>query len=206
MRLEEDLLVSEKCPLVDFILGGHDHDIVVHGEKVTVINDDAMGRIRVVKSGTDFRSYSVVRIPVQRVEGSKVELGTIQGMYCVPFWFNAHWYIVHHKRDLSLASQHPEDPNIPVLIASLQEHITSISNKPLFYAGCPLDGRGTVIRTSETNLGNLLADVVRAYYNTDIAFVNSGSIRCDRIVPEGVLTMRDVVGMFLLSLRNITTN
>ncbi|KAJ4489879.1 Metallo-dependent phosphatase [Lentinula aciculospora] len=165
MRLEE-VLVSEGCPLVDLILGGYDHDIVVHGSKVIVINDDATGRIRIVKSGTDFRSYSVVQISV---------------------------IAVHHERDISLAHEHSEDLIIPGLIASLQEHIVSISNKPLFYTDYPLDGRGAVIRTAETNLGNHLADVVRAYYNTDIALVNCGSIRCDRIIPLGVLTMQDII-------------
>ncbi|KIK68220.1 hypothetical protein GYMLUDRAFT_35601 [Collybiopsis luxurians FD-317 M1] len=178
MRLEEDILVSEGCPLVDLILGGHDHDIVVQGDKVTLVNNDAMGRIRIVKSGTDFRSYSVVRVPIQRTGGDTTELGTIQ---------------VHIERDISQTPHHSEDPKITQLIDSVQAHIASISSKPLFYAGCPLDGRGAIIRTSETNLGNLLADVVRAYYDTDIAFVNSGSIRCDRVIREGVLTMRDVV-------------
>ena len=84
MRLEEDILVAEGCPLVDLILGGHDHDIVVHGDKITVVNDDARGRIKIVKSGTDFRSYGVVRIPLQRTghgEGKGVELGTVQGVF-----------------------------------------------------------------------------------------------------------------------------
>ncbi|KAF9029388.1 hypothetical protein BDP27DRAFT_1375565 [Rhodocollybia butyracea] len=39
-----------------------------------------------------------------------------------------------------------------------------------------LDERGAIIRTSEANLGNLLADAARAYYNIDIAFVDSGAL------------------------------
>ena len=67
MRLEEDIRVSEACRSdVDLILGGHDHDIVVHGGKITVTNDDAEGDIRVVKSGTDFRTYSIVRLAIER--------------------------------------------------------------------------------------------------------------------------------------------
>ncbi|KAF9077388.1 Metallo-dependent phosphatase-like protein [Rhodocollybia butyracea] len=165
MRLEEDLLVSEHCPHVDLILGGHDHDIVVHGDQLTHCNDDATGRIRIC----------VLSVPID--EDGKPDLGSIHA---------------HHERDLSLHA-HPEDPEIPRLLASLQNRIAAISSKPLFYTAVSLDGRGTIIRTTETNLGNFLADVVRAYYNTDIAFVNSGFIRCDRVVPPGVLTVRDVV-------------
>lgn len=67
MRLEEDIKVSEACrSSVDLILGGHDHDIVVHGANITVVNDDAEGDIRIVKSGTDFRTYSIVRLDSDR--------------------------------------------------------------------------------------------------------------------------------------------
>lgn len=42
----------------------------------------------------------------------------------------------------------------------------------------------------------MLADAVRAFYNSDIAFVNSGAIRCDRIIPPTngkPLRIRDVM-------------
>ncbi|KAJ3794411.1 hypothetical protein GGU11DRAFT_759186 [Lentinula aff. detonsa] len=32
--------VTEGCPLVDFIPGDHDHDVVVQGDKITIINTD----------------------------------------------------------------------------------------------------------------------------------------------------------------------
>lgn len=34
MRLEQDTLASEGCPLIDLKLGGHDREIVVQGDKV----------------------------------------------------------------------------------------------------------------------------------------------------------------------------
>lgn len=70
MRLEEDILVSQAClSEVDLLLGGHDHDIVVQGDKLAVVNDTAEGDIRIVKSGTDFRTFSRVHLLVSRVEG-----------------------------------------------------------------------------------------------------------------------------------------
>ncbi|KAH7907220.1 Metallo-dependent phosphatase [Hygrophoropsis aurantiaca] len=178
MRLEEDIQVSNACRAeVDLILGGHDHDIMVHGDRVTVVNDDARGDIRIVKSGTDFRSYGVVRLFVSRVGGRT----------------KVHETRVHHERDLSLSKGHPEDSEIYHILSSVQERVTSVSGSRLFKTAAPLDGRSSIIRNEETNLGNLLADTVHAYYNTDIAFVNSGGIRCDRIIPEGVLTVRDVI-------------
>jgi 5'-nucleotidase len=80
MRLAEDMLVSEACRDVDLILSGHDHDIVVQGGNLVVVNDDAKGDIRIVKSGTDFRSYSIIKVPIRKVEG-KIELGSIGGQF-----------------------------------------------------------------------------------------------------------------------------
>lgn len=80
------------------------------------------------------------------------------------------------------------------ILSSVHERVASVSGHPLLRTGAALEGRTSYIRNSETNLGNLLADAVRAYYNTEIAFVNSGSVRCDRVVSEGELTVRDIIG------------
>ncbi|KAF3482278.1 5'-nucleotidase [Arthroderma uncinatum] len=68
---------------------------------------------------------------------------------------------------------------------------------PLFRTQVPLDGRSSVIRSEETNLGNMLADAVRAFYDTDIAFINSGGVRCDRIIGktdgQDALKVKDII-------------
>jgi 2',3'-cyclic-nucleotide 2'-phosphodiesterase (5'-nucleotidase family) len=67
---------------------------------------------------------------------------------------------------------------------------------PLLRTEVPLDGRTHIIRSQETNLGNMLADAVRCFYETDIAVVNSGAIRCDRIiecVDGSPLCIRDLI-------------
>jgi 2',3'-cyclic-nucleotide 2'-phosphodiesterase (5'-nucleotidase family) len=70
--------------------------------------------------------------------------------------------------------------------------------QPLLHTLVPLDGRSSIIRSKETNLGNMLADAVRAFYDTDIAFINSGGVRCDRIVSatdeENALKAKDIIG------------
>jgi 2',3'-cyclic-nucleotide 2'-phosphodiesterase (5'-nucleotidase family) len=59
----------------------------------------------------------------------------------------------------------------------------------------PLDGESRQLRTSETNLGNLVADAIRASAGADIALVNSGSIRGDRVYPAGPLSRRTLLAM-----------
>ena len=69
MRLDEDKILAHACPDVDLILGGHDHDIVVCGDNMTVLNDNLEGNIKIIKSGTDFRSYTTVSLNVTKRNG-----------------------------------------------------------------------------------------------------------------------------------------
>jgi 5'-nucleotidase len=101
---------------------------------------------------------------------------------------------VNQVQNISLQHNHPEDPDMCNILRAVQARITTIVDKRLLYTNIPLDGRSAIIRTAETNLGSLLADAVRAYYNTNIAFINSGSVRCDRIIPAGEMTVKDVIG------------
>lgn len=59
---------------------------------------------------------------------------------------------------------------------------------------CDLDGRFASIRSKETNLGNLVADIMLdAAGDGDFALLNSGTLRSDRIHPKGPFKMRDLV-------------
>jgi 2',3'-cyclic-nucleotide 2'-phosphodiesterase/3'-nucleotidase len=56
----------------------------------------------------------------------------------------------------------------------------------------PLDARNAALRTGETNVGNLVTDVMRARLRADVAIMNGGGIRGNQLVPAGFLTKRDV--------------
>jgi 2',3'-cyclic-nucleotide 2'-phosphodiesterase (5'-nucleotidase family) len=57
----------------------------------------------------------------------------------------------------------------------------------------PLDGVGARLRTSETNLGNFVADSVRSSVDAEIGLVNAGGIRSDRVHPDGPIFRRTVL-------------
>jgi mono/diheme cytochrome c family protein len=57
----------------------------------------------------------------------------------------------------------------------------------------PLDGTESRIRASETTLGDLVADAGRAISGADVAIVNGGGIRGDRVIPPGPLTRQTLV-------------
>ena len=59
----------------------------------------------------------------------------------------------------------------------------------------PLDAVAESVRSGESNLGNLMADAMRRETGAEIAILNSGSIRSNRVYPAGDLTRRDLVAM-----------
>lgn len=58
-----------------------------------------------------------------------------------------------------------------------------------------LDGRNTRVRSMETNLGNLIADAIRADVDAEIALLNGGGIRSDKVYEPGALSRRNLVEM-----------
>ncbi|KAF9256827.1 hypothetical protein L218DRAFT_172288 [Marasmius fiardii PR-910] len=97
------------------------------------------------------------------------------------------------RQDSTMNLNAVRDPATFKILKLVQDRASTVSNQSLFVTTCPLEGRGSFIRNFESNLGNTLADAVKAYYDVDVAFVNSGSIRCDRVNEAGVLTVRDAI-------------
>ncbi|PSC74575.1 5 -C-terminal domain-containing [Micractinium conductrix] len=58
-----------------------------------------------------------------------------------------------------------------------------------------LDGRFAAVRTGESNLGNFIGDVWRDACSADVALLNGGTLRSNRIHPAGELTHRVLVAI-----------
>ena len=59
----------------------------------------------------------------------------------------------------------------------------------------PLDAVATHLRVSETNIGNLVADAMRANVDAEAAITNAGGIRGDRVYPPGPILRRTLIEM-----------
>jgi 2',3'-cyclic-nucleotide 2'-phosphodiesterase/3'-nucleotidase len=57
----------------------------------------------------------------------------------------------------------------------------------------PLDTRNEIVRTQESAVGNLIADLMRAAMQADVALVNGGGIRGNAVTPAGDLRRGDVI-------------
>ncbi|KAL4908101.1 hypothetical protein BDW74DRAFT_174797 [Aspergillus multicolor] len=209
MRVPEDMTVANATisgdSRIDLLLGGHDHDTLrrfagdtdlnaanaEQGLKVTEIEvagmlPDTEGDIRLVKSGTDWRGLSLVRLIVHRDEKGAVLGSTVK---------------LRQYTDIQTAFAEPQLPTQVVeILRGIHDRVGKLVQKPLLHSAVPIDGRNHNNRCQETNMGNMLADAIRAFYNTDIGLFNSGGIRSDQILRETMadgepLLVRDIINI-----------
>ncbi|EAU38172.1 conserved hypothetical protein [Aspergillus terreus NIH2624] len=211
MRLKEDLKVAHATATgdakVDLLLGGHDHEVVRRFDADTeadseviqqgcknadLIHDgevrDVEGKIRIIKSGTDWKGLSLIRLCVERDPAGTAFLSTVK---------------LKQYTDVILqraACMTSDSAKFSQMLSSIHDRVGSLVQRPMLHTAVSLDGRNSPLRSQETNLGNMLADAVRAFYNTEIAFFNSGSVRCDSIigptVSSGVpILVRDIINI-----------
>ncbi|XP_037078081.1 snake venom 5'-nucleotidase-like isoform X2 [Pollicipes pollicipes] len=178
MRTANDMRLLEKGDGIDLILGGHDHEYEIHR---------TVNRL-LVKSGTDFREFSVLGLSRQTGGTWTIDVDRIE-----------------------VTSKYDEDP---LLKQQLQHYIDMSETRlddVIGHFEVALEGRSCKVRTEETNLGNFCSDVILAAMNADCVILNSGTLRSDRVHPAGDFTMRDLVtiapfmdGLVLLQVNGAT--
>ena len=89
----------------------------------------------------------------------------------------------------------PPDPRVEAVVRAYGERVSRALDVSVGETAVSLEGRKGPLRSQETNLGDFIADAMRAHAGTDVALVNGGGIRGDRIVPPGPLTRRDLTAL-----------
>jgi len=144
-------------------------DLVIGGHEHFLITATE-NRTLISKSGSDAKT-------VARIDVNKQPSGTVERFYEL----------------LPMASTIPDDPRTAEVIASYETRLGTELEAVVGVARVPLDGVTSHVRTSETNLGNVVADALRAEAGSDIAILNSGSIRGNRVFPAGPLTRKTLI-------------
>jgi 5'-nucleotidase / UDP-sugar diphosphatase len=132
--------------------------------------ENVVGDTLITKAGAD--GVFVVRIDLQATRDGKV--------------------LARQHRFIAITPELPEDPAMAALVARYQARLGEALDVRIGQTGVPLDARNAALRTSETNVGNLVADVMRARLQADVAFMNGGGIRGNQVLPAGPLTRKDV--------------
>nr|XP_015221588.1 PREDICTED: trifunctional nucleotide phosphoesterase protein YfkN-like isoform X2 [Lepisosteus oculatus] len=126
--------------------------------------------ILVVKSGSDFRYLS--KIDVVR---------------------NCDLTFSYAVQKIAIEKNIEEDPAIKCIVMEYSMNIQYLLEEVLCQTERDLDGRFTTVRKSESNLGNLITNAMLEATHADVALLNSGTLRSDRIHPAGPFTMHDLM-------------
>ena len=161
MRTANDVLLANSEADFDLILGGHDHDY-------DVIEADSGKKI--LKSGTDFRHFTVVTLNWENGGGKP--------------------NMTHEM--VEITSEFEENEQMKELNQEYIDNLEGCLSREIGSIGTDLDGRFATVRAMESNLGNLVADIMVANTNADCAIVNGGAFRSDQIHQAGVFTLRDL--------------
>ena len=124
-----------------------------------------------MKSGTDFRQFSVISVDFEK--GTKKPVVEIDSV--------------------DVTSDFEPDNELASALEKYSEKMELELIKELGEFECDLEGRFSVIRTSETNLGNFVCDIMVAATNADLAILNSGTLRSDCIHSAGPFFLKDLL-------------
>ncbi|XP_046842801.1 mannosylglucosyl-3-phosphoglycerate phosphatase-like isoform X2 [Xenia sp. Carnegie-2017] len=128
---------------------------------------------KIFKSGTDFRNFSEIEVSFSSTDGS---------------------YDIQYKRH-DITQDVPENPEIKAIVNKYLDVLAEKMESVLGSIEVELDGRFQSIRTRETNLGNLVADITRNVTQADVSIVNSGTLRSDTIHPPGEFKMKHLASI-----------
>ncbi|HEY9539044.1 MAG TPA: bifunctional UDP-sugar hydrolase/5'-nucleotidase [Kiloniellaceae bacterium] len=162
----DDLQMGYADSGIDILLSGHDHLQVTYYD----------GQFAFVESGSQGDNLMVVEVTMDTVDNR----GEQEFVWSPQF------------RILSTQDVEPD----AAMAAKVQVYLDKLSKELDVAVGkslTPLDSRRASIRGTETAIGNLFADAIRAGVDADVGLTNGGGIRGDKTYEAGViLTRRDI--------------
>ncbi|NKB56918.1 MAG: bifunctional metallophosphatase/5'-nucleotidase [Alphaproteobacteria bacterium] len=167
LSLAEDRELARTVKGIDVILGGHDHDPITVYEGSTLI----------LKAGHDAHYLVVAELAINKKDGLHGPKVTV-----LPQW-----------RYLSTAGVTPH-AGLAALVKKYEAALDAKLDVAIGRTTVELDSRRSALRSSKSNFGNLVADALRQGVKADVAIINSGGIRGDKVYPPGSeLTRKDIL-------------
>ncbi|MCM3630361.1 5'-nucleotidase C-terminal domain-containing protein [Paenibacillus glycanilyticus] len=161
--VDTSLKIVKAVDGIDVFIDGHSHTVLEHGLK-------ADHNTLIASAGEYTKYLGVVDL---WVDGGKVV-----------------------KKEAKLESKDTTAiiaPNAEIadFVASIQKSQEAILAEEVGTASVKLDGERDQVRTSETNLGNLVADAIRDAAGADAAITNGGGIRSS--IDAGTITKGEII-------------
>ena len=148
----------------------------------------------ILKSGTDFRQFSVVTLKFGEGKAT-AEIEAVEVTKDFEPNNELKTQLEKYTGELETCLQILSCFKPPMFFSLPAEKMDSELIKELGEFECDLDGRFSTIRTSETNLGNFVCDIMVAATNAHFALLNSGTLRSDCIHPAGPFFLKDLLNV-----------
>ena len=166
LKLAQDIQVAEASPSIDFMMGGHEHNnMLVPTNGATIAKADANAKSVYV--------HTLVYDLVSKTSAISSEL-------------------------VLITEKVPSLPRVQKVVAKwdaiLEQEIKTVvanPNEVIFTAEDLLDATDTPTRSTQTNLGVLIAQAMSKSFNTPVdgALVNGGSFRLDDVLQGAIVSL-----------------
>ncbi len=155
-----DRVLAEKVRGIDVIVGGHSHTKVTKPVKT--------GDTIIVQAWEHGKALGVLDLTLK--EGKVIS-------------FNGYLDEIKPKAG-------KEDPKVLADVEKYGQKMASVLNDKVGEASVDLDGERGNVRRKETNLGNLIADIMREISKAEVAIINGGTIRAS--IKKGEIRVKDI--------------
>lgn len=157
--------IAENVNGIDVIIDGHSHTVLDEG---LMVNNTL-----IAQTGEYDKNLGAVEI---EVKNGKVENKSAKLLKSEDY------------KDLE------EDKEVKEVIENIQKENDTVFSQVVASTDVKLDGERENVRKRETNLGNLTADAIKHAANSDIAFINGGSLRTS--IEPGEITKGKLAELF----------
>jgi 5'-nucleotidase len=162
LPIATDRALAAAVPDIDVIVGGHDHHMMTA----------MVGSTLIAKADANAATVGVIRLKTISANGDILAEKSWQQI------------------DITARSLAP-DQQVASVLARYAAELAPLK-RPVGTSDAPLDVREDVVREGESNFGNYVADLLRREMRADVAVINGGALRGDRVIPAGALTLEDV--------------
>jgi 5'-nucleotidase/UDP-sugar diphosphatase len=152
---------------IDLVLSGDTHDLL--------INYDGRAILAEAREQAEYLPLITLDVTAETVDGKRKVTWTPQ------------------FRVIDTATVTP-DPAVAAKIAELEKTLSAELDIEIGKSDTELDSRRAAVRGGEAAIGNLIADAMRTSTGADVALMNGGGIRANKLYAAGsTLTRRDVL-------------
>jgi 5'-nucleotidase len=162
---------------IDLIVGGHEHELL----------QAVAGGALIVKAGSDARNLG--RIDLHLARTGKPRPATRKGRRSRFRLQSLDWQVI------PVTDAVTDDAETAAVVAGYEQQLNASLGEVIGRTSVTLDVRAATVRRGESNIGNFIADAYRAALDSDVALVNSGSLRSDATYGPGELTRKDVLSV-----------